>query len=90
MSDDKFNQVPFTNPLMESIGLIVMLLLIALSAAGGLSGGGSNIPLMLIFFSMTMDVAVPISAFVALSSTVLRFVYNFNESHPTVSERNLI
>ena len=45
---------PFTNPMMESIGTVLMWALIALSNAGGLSGAGSNIPIMLIFFDMTM------------------------------------
>ena len=75
---------------METAGLVIMFVLIVLSAAGGLSGGGSNIPLMLIFFKMNMDVAVPISAFVALCSTVFRFIYNFNVTHPTVPQRNII
>jgi hypothetical protein len=49
--------VPFSKRLpfhqnvgMEITGMVLMLFLIALSNAGGLSGAGSNIPLMLIFF----------------------------------------
>lgn len=67
-----------------------MIVLIALSVAGGLSGGGSNIPLMLIFFNMEMDVAVPISGFCAVSSTVYRYIVNWNVTHPTVSNRSII
>ena len=86
----RFHQKPFQNVKMETIGLILMVILIALSVAGGLSGGGSNIPLMLIFFNMGMDVAVPISGFCAVSSTVYRFVVNWNVTHPTVTERSII
>lgn len=75
---------------MEVIGLVIMVILIALSVAGGLSGGGSNIPLMLIFFGMGMDIAVPISGFCAVSSTVYRYLVNWNVSHPTVKERSII
>ena len=67
---------------MEITGLILMAILIALSNAGGLSGAGSNIPLMLIFFNMNMTKAVPVSAFVAVSATVFRFIKNFNVLHP--------
>jgi len=67
-----------------------MLLLIALSNAGGLSGAGSNIPIMLIFFDMDMSEAVPISAFVAVCATLFRFVFNFKQRHPTRNERNAI
>lgn len=60
------------------IGTILMMILITLSNAGGLSGAGSNIPIMLIFFDMGMAEAVPISAFVAVCATVFRFMLNFN------------
>lgn len=75
---------------MEVTGLVLMLFLIALSNAGGLSGAGSNIPLMLIFFGMDMTEAVPISAFVAVCATVARFIKNFNKTHPRDEERNVI
>ena len=63
---------------MESVGLVLMFILIALSNAGGLSGAGSNIPIMLIFYNMTMGSAVPVSAFVAVCATSFRFFLNFN------------
>lgn len=67
-----------------------MLFLIALSNAGGLSGAGSNIPIILIFYNLNMDRAVPLSAFVAVVATAFRFVYNFNMKHPRDPNRNLI
>ena len=75
---------------LEVIGLILMIILITLSSAGGLSGAGSNIPIMLIFFKLSMEEAVPISSFVAVASTLFRFILNFNEVHPTRNERNTI
>ena len=80
-------KVPFTHPVMESIGCVLMYILIALSNAGGLSGAGSNIPIMLIFFSLEMGEAVPISAFVAVCATVFRFILNFRQRHPKNPER---
>ena len=59
-----------------------MGILIALSNAGGLSGAGSNIPIMLICFDLEMFEAVPVSAFVAVVATVFRFMLNFNQKHP--------
>lgn len=87
---ERFHQKPFQNIKMEVIGLIIMIILIALSVAGGLSGGGSNIPIMLIFFNMEMDVAVPISGFCAVSSTVYRYLANWSVTHPTVEGRSII
>ena len=75
------------NPHKFIIGLILMSMLILLSNAGGLSGAGSIIPLMLIFFDMDMAKAVPVSAFVAVVSTTLRFIINFNQMHPTNPEK---
>lgn len=77
-----YEQVPFKNIPMEITGLVIMVILMILSIAGGLSGAGSNIPLMLIFFNLPMEVAVPISGFVAVVSTLFRFCLNFNENHP--------
>lgn len=59
-----------------------MGLLICVSNAGGLSGAGSIIPIMLICFDMDMSKAVPVSAFVAVVSTTLRFIINFKQLHP--------
>ena len=64
-----------------------MGILITLSNAGGLSGAGSNIPIMLICFNMDMAEAVPISAFVAVCATMLRFMLNFNQMHPKNPKR---
>lgn len=77
---------------MHIIGAILMMILITLSNAGGLSGAGSNIPIMLIFFNMGMAEAVPISAFVAVCATSFRFTLNFNQKHPNkgIEERTTI
>jgi hypothetical protein len=75
------------SPAMFITGLVLMSILICLSNAGGLSGAGSNIPIMLIFFEMDMPQAVPISAFVAVVATSLRFVLNFNQMHPQNAEK---
>ena len=64
-----------------------MGLLIMVSNAGGLSGAGSIIPIMLICFDMDMSKAVPVSAFVAVVSTLLRFVLNFSQMHPDNNEK---
>lgn len=72
---------------MEIIGCIMMFILIALSNAGGLSGAGSNIPVMLIFFELSMIEAVPISSFVAVCATGFRFILNFHQKHPKNKKR---
>jgi len=70
--------------------MVLMFILVTLSTAGGLSGAGSNIPLMLIFFEMDMEQAIPVSNFVGVCSTLFRFLFNFHERHPTRPERSTI
>ena len=75
------------NQVMGWTGVFLLVALVTLSNAGGLSGGGVTIPIMLMFFDMEMKVAVPVSAFIAVSSTVLRFIINFNQRHPNNDNR---
>jgi uncharacterized membrane protein YfcA len=84
--------VPFSgkNVGMEIAGSIVMFALITFSNMGGLSGAGTNVPIMLIFYGLTMPQIVPLSSFVAVCSTVFRFLYNFNKAHPNAPERVVI
>lgn len=79
--------MPFHNMQKETIGTIILFTFIALSNAGGLSGAGSIIPIMLIFYDLSMYEAVPVSAFVAVCATCFRFVMNFNQMHPNANER---
>ena len=75
---------------MESIGGVLMIALIAVSNGGGLSGAGSNIPLLVIFYGFDMSKAVPLSASVAVVATLFRFLLNFKKMHPNDKKRNII
>ena len=75
------SKVPFSNPdilALEIFGSILMFILILVANMGGLSGAGTNIPIMLICYDMDMNQAVPLSAAVAVCATFFRFVLNFN------------
>ena len=67
-----------------------MFTLITISNAGGVSGAGSNIPIMLIFFNLSMKESVPLSAFVGCVATLFRFALNYSQKHPHRPERNTI
>jgi uncharacterized membrane protein YfcA len=60
-----------------------MFLIIMLANAGGLAGAGSNVPIMLYFFNLTMPQAVPLSSFIAVVSKLFRFTIHFNHKNPT-------
>jgi len=87
ISQDK---VPFGNKDfigLEIFGSILMFVLILIANMGGLSGAGTNIPIMLICYDMTMMQAVPLSASVAVCATFFRFLLNFNQKHPNDKAR---
>ena len=44
----------FDKPVKHTIGLVLMCTLLVLSSAGGISGAGSTVPIMLIFFDQSM------------------------------------
>jgi len=84
------SKVPFADPdllPLEITGSIMMFLLILVANMGGLSGAGTNIPIMLICYDMNMNEAVPLSAFVAVCATIFRFILNFNKRHPNSKDR---
>jgi len=85
-------KMPFSSksPLMEIIGSVLILILLTLSIMGGLAGAGNNIPTILIFFDMHMKEVVPITAFIGVTSTVFRFILNFNQKHPDAPKRTVI
>ena len=78
------------NRYMVASGCVSIFLIVAISNAGGSSGAGNTIPLMLIFFQMDMHDIVPVSSFLAVCSTLVRFVINYDMTHPRRKERNLI
>ena len=67
-----------------------MTLMIALSNAGGLSGAGTNIPFLLIFFNFKMNEAVPLSICIGSISGLNRYIINFNNRHPNRPDRTCI
>lgn len=84
------SKVPFADKDMlalEISGSVLMFVLIMVANMGGLSGAGTNIPIMLICYDMDMNAAVPLSAFVAVCATGFRFILNFNKRHPNSKER---
>jgi len=64
--------------------------MIALSNMAGLSGAGASAPFFQIFHGMTMSEAVPLVSFVAMVSTVFRFILNYRQRHPKNPEKSSI
>lgn len=80
----------FEHPVRESVGLVLIFVLVAVSNAAGLSGAGSNIPIMLLLFGLGMEQAIPLSTCVAVAATCFRFIYNYKLTHPCDPTRSCI
>ena len=74
----------------HTVGLLLMSGLLILSNAGGISGAGSTVPIMLICFDQTMLQAVPLAVTIAVCSSTLRYVLNFFTTHPRNPQRTVI
>eukprot|EP01033_Poteriospumella_lacustris_P015175 gene15175-10862_t len=54
----------------------------ALSSAGGVGGGGLNVPIFVIFCGFNFDVSSSLSLFVVLGNSVAQTLLNYNQPHP--------
>ena len=66
----------------EYVGAILTPLILFLSQTGGLSGGGTLIPVMILFFGFDTKQAIALSNFSICLSSYARFFQHFNKSHP--------
>lgn len=83
---------PFTFPItgLEIVGVITVFLVTVLANAGGIGGGGLNIPFMSIFLGLSIKECVPIANFSGFIAPFIRFILNFKQRHPTRKERVVV
>jgi hypothetical protein len=72
----------FPQTTYEIIGVVVFMLIMALSNVAGIGGGGIAIPMAMEFFTLSTKKAIAISSFAILISTLARFFFNINQRHP--------
>mmetsp|Transcript_32873 Transcript_32873/g.23759 ORF Transcript_32873/g.23759 Transcript_32873/m.23759 type:complete len:146 (-) Transcript_32873:929-1366(-) len=75
---------------MEFLGCFAMIAILVISNSGGLGGGGSQIPILLIFFKFTAVKAIAISNISIFTSAVMRYLMNFNQPHPSKNGRGVL
>ena len=68
--------------MMEVWGLISIFILIVISSMGGLGGGGSQMPICMIFFGFDVKQAIGLSNASICVCSIYRYLYNFNKPHP--------
>ncbi|CDW72608.1 UNKNOWN [Stylonychia lemnae] len=84
-----FIPTPFPIPpsILNVIGVLLILIMVILSNAGGLGGGGNLTPFIMIFFNLSLIECIPIGNFLGFISAMCRFVINFRQKHPNNPRR---
>lgn len=67
----------------EIIGTIVIIILGALSNAGGLGGGTFMVPLLILIFLFQTHEAIPLSQVFVFGGSLLACVLRFKQKHPS-------
>jgi len=71
-------------------GLILLFFSCAIASAGGIGGGGLNVPILLVVFGFNYDVAVVLSQCTVLGNYIIQSTINFRKHHPIEKSRPLI
>ena len=86
----------FDKPVAHTLGLCLIFTLTVLCNAGGIAGGGANLPIILVTFGLSMEQGVPLAVLMSVVATTLRFTLNtlpckrFKVRHPRVKQRAII
>lgn len=74
----------------EWFGLAMVALALFISCVGGMGGGGIVIPIAIFFFNFDTKSAIGISNASICVSSIVRYLYNFNASHPDKNGKGII
>ena len=67
---------------IEVLGYIVTCFILLASNMGGLGGGGSVIPIAMVFFGFDTKQSIALSNATIMVASLVRYIYNFNKPHP--------
>lgn len=67
---------------LEIFGIVIISIINLLANAGGLGGGGSMIPFLMIFLGLPIKECVPLANFFGLLSGTTRFIAHYKKRHP--------
>ena len=65
-------------------GTILCILGLMIAASGGIGGGGILVPLLILVFNFSPKLAIPLSNFTILGSSMTNFIMNIQKRHPDV------
>ena len=67
---------------MEIGGTILLIIINVLCAISGIGGGGIKAPLIMFFHYFSAKEAMALSSFAIVTSSTVRFFWNFKERNP--------
>lgn len=68
----------------DIIGTILCVVGLMIAASGGIGGGGILVPLLILVFEFTPKMAIPLSNFTILGSSLTNLSLNLSKRHPDV------
>jgi uncharacterized membrane protein YfcA len=68
----------------DIIGTALCIIGLVIAASGGIGGGGILVPLLILVFDFTPKLAIPLSNFTILGSSITNLVMNLSKRHPDV------
>jgi uncharacterized membrane protein YfcA len=71
-------------------GCVVLIFTCILCSAGGVGGGGINVPILLLVFGYGFDTAVELSLFIVLGNAFAQTMLNLGKTHPNLTDLPLI
>jgi hypothetical protein len=72
---------------LEFVGIFSIILIMALTNAGGIGGGSMTLPTYMIFFAFDSHQIVPLANFTNFIAAMTRFLINMKKKHP---EKNMV
>lgn len=75
---------------MEFWGMIAVFWMIWVANMGGIGGGGTLVPICILFFKLDAANAVPLSNFSIFLSSGQRYLLNLNKTHPLKNGKGLL
>ena len=71
-------------------GCVTLFFSCAISAAGGVGGGGINVPVLLLIFGYSLDTSIALSLCVVLGNAFAQSLLNIRKTHPKRLDKPLI
>jgi uncharacterized membrane protein YfcA len=68
----------------DYIGTTLCIVGLMIAASGGIGGGGILVPLLILVFGFSPKLAIPLSNFTILGSSLTNFIMNLQKRHPDV------